>query len=353
MQISAEWAGETVAWLDRHRFEIRPLLDKLRIDRRDLKYGRQIAAAHFAALLDFGAAQTHDACFGLHRGGEFGLKKNGGVIAYLAACAETLGEAISYYQRYVSIVCNAFAIEAERDDEGIRVVLNVAGAAWARCRHLSEFTAARTVSGLRGVTGVQLRPLSIQFAHARAGPVAEFRRLFGCKVDFRERADAIQLSTDTLALRIPTADNRLGIMLRSYADGLLKRVRRKGRGSLADAAAAMIAQRLSSGEASLRDVARRLDLSERTLRRRLQQSGVSFSELVSRVRRDLADDWLQRTDFNLKHISYLLGYSDPTAFSRAYKRWTGRSPAGRATKRAAAVTAEGRGGDVRLPHRQH
>jgi AraC-like DNA-binding protein len=331
MQISAEWAGETVAWLDRHRFEITPLLDKLRIDRRDLKYGRQIPAVHFAALLDFGAAQTRDACFGLHRGAEFRLK-NGGVLAYLAACAETLGEALSYYQRYVSIVCNGFTIEAERDDDGFRFVLHVADAAWARCRHLSEFTAARTVSGLRVVTGVNLRPLSIQFAHASAGVVAECRRLFGCKVEFGERADAIQLSSDTLALRIPTADNRLGIMLRSYADGLLRQVRPKGRDSLADTVAAMIVQRLSSGEASLHNIAQRLHLSERTLRRRLQESGVTFMDLVSHVRRDLADDWLRRTDFNVKHISYLLGYSDAAAFSRAYKRWTGRSPAGPARR---------------------
>jgi AraC-like DNA-binding protein len=190
------------------------------------------------------------------------------------------------------------------------------------------------------VTGVQFRPLSIQFAHAGAGPVAEFRRLFGCKVEFGERADAIQLSTDTMALRIPTADNRLGIMLRSYADALLKQVRPIGRDSLADKAAAVIAQRLSSGKSSLRNVARRLHLSERTLRRRLRGSGVTFNELVSRVRRDLADDWLQRTDFNVKHISYLLGYSDAAAFSRAYKRWTGRSPV-----RSARLS-----GRRRLPH---
>ena len=59
---------------------------------------------------------------------------------------------------------------------------------------------------------------------------------------------------------------------------------------------------------------------------RLKESGVTFGELVGRVRRDLADDRLRRTDFNVKHISYLLGYSEPAAFSRAYKRWTGRSP---------------------------
>jgi AraC-like DNA-binding protein len=325
MQINAEWAGETVTWLDRHKIATGPLLEKLRIDRRDLKYGRQIPATHFAALLDFGAAQTRDGHFGLHRGGEFRLK-DGGVLAYLAACAETLGEAMSYYQRYAAIVCNGFTIERVSDDDGVWLLLHVADASWRRCRHLGEFTVARTVGALRIVTGVRLRPLSVQFAHVRAGPVAECRRLFGCAVAFGERTDAIRLSTDALALRIPTADSRLGIMLRSYADGLLKQVRPKGRDSLADKAAAVIAQRLSSGEVSLRDVARRLHLSERTLRRRLQESGVTFSELVSRVRRDLADDWLQRTDFNVKHISYLLGYSDAAAFSRAYKRWTGRSP---------------------------
>jgi AraC-like DNA-binding protein len=330
MQINAEWAGETVAWLDRHRFATRPLLEKLRIDRRDLKYGRQIPAAHFAAVLDFGAAQTRDGYFGLHRGGEFRLK-NGGVLAYLAASAETLGEAVSHYQRYAAIVCDGFTIELERDEEGVRLLLHVADTSWGRCRHLGEFTVARTVSALRIVTGVQLRPLSVQFAHSRAARIAECRRLLGCAVAFGERADAIRLSTDALALRIPTADNRLGIMLRSHADELLKQVRPKGGDSLAGKAAAVIAQRLSSGEVSLRDVARRLHMSERTLRRRLQESGVTFGELVSRVRLDLADDWLQRTDFNVKHISYLLGYSDAAAFSRAYKRWTGRSPGQAAT----------------------
>jgi AraC-like DNA-binding protein len=325
MQINAEWVGETVAWLDRHKIATEPLLDEFRIDRRDLKYGRQIAAAHFAALLEFGAAQTRDACFGLRRGGEFRLK-NGGVLAYLASCAETLGEAVTYYQRYASIVCNGFAIELERDAGGIGLLLHVTDPSWARSRHLGEFTAARTLSAWRAVTGTRLQPLAVHFTHAAAAPLAECRRLFGCDVAFGERADAIRLSAEALALRIPTADSRLGAMLRSHADGLLKQVRPKGRESLADKAAAVIAQRLSSGEASLRDVAHRLHLSERTLRRRLQESGVTFSELVSRVRRDLADDWLRRTDFNVKHISYLLGYSDAAAFSRAYKRWTGRSP---------------------------
>ncbi len=89
---------------------------------------------------------------------------------------------------------------------------------------------------------------------------------------------------------------------------------------------AIVAERLGSGRTSLRDVAQQMGISERTLRRRLTDAGTSFSALVSRKRIDLANGWLSSTDFDLKHISFLLGYSEPAAFSRAFKRWTGDSP---------------------------
>jgi AraC-like DNA-binding protein len=73
-------------------------------------------------------------------------------------------------------------------------------------------------------------------------------------------------------------------------------------------------------------VARDLGISDRTLRRRLADTGTSFSALVERKRIDLAQEWLTGTDFDLKHISFLLGYSEPAAFSRAFKRRTGSSP---------------------------
>jgi AraC-like DNA-binding protein len=67
-------------------------------------------------------------------------------------------------------------------------------------------------------------------------------------------------------------------------------------------------------------------MSERTMQRRLEQAGLSFNGLVRQLRQELAEAWLQTGKFDIKHISYLLGYSDVSAFSRAYKRWTGLSP---------------------------
>ena len=325
MHMNAEWAGEAVAWLDRHGHAVQPLLETLHIDRNDLTYGRRIAAAHFAAILDFGEARTGDEYFGLHRGSEFHLR-SGGVLAYLAACADNLDDAVLHLKRYASVVCSGFTIELERDADAVRVLLQVSDTVWSRCRHLSEFFLARTVRAGRLVTGSHFRPFAVQFAHSRGMPDLECQRYFGCEVGFAAGLDAIEMPTDVLALPIPTADDRLGLLLRSYADGLLQQGRPVDTDSLVGKATSVIARRLSSGDVSVRDVAGRLHMSERTLRRRLRESGLSFSDLVKRVRRDLADEWLQHGEFTVKHISYLLGYSDAAAFSRAYKRWTGRTP---------------------------
>jgi AraC-like DNA-binding protein len=325
MQLNAELAGGAAGWLDRNGYPIQPLLESLRIDRRDLAYGRRVSGAHFAAILDFGAAQSGDECFGLHRGGEFHLR-DGGVLAYLAACADSLEEAVLLLKRYASVVCNGFTIELERDADAVVIMLHVSDKAWRRCRHLSEFFLARIVKSGRLVTGTHLRPLAVQFAHAPGQSDLECRRYFGCEVAFAAGIDAIKLPKDVLALPIPTADSRLGLLLRHYADELLRQVQPADRESLVGKATSVVARRLASGDVSLHDVAGRLHMTERTLRPRLRESGLPFNELVKRVRRDLANEWLQHGEFNVKHISYLLGYSDAAAFSRAYKRWTGRSP---------------------------
>jgi len=67
-------------------------------------------------------------------------------------------------------------------------------------------------------------------------------------------------------------------------------------------------------------------MSERTTRRHLARLGLSFRDVVKRLRHDLAETWLSTAEFDIKHISFLVGYSDVSAFSRAYKRWTGHSP---------------------------
>jgi len=325
MYINADWAGDTVAWLQHHKIKTRPLFESLGINQRDLKFGQQISIRHFAAILNYGSSKLDDDHFGLHRGFDFHIKK-GGLLAHLAATAETVSDAVLHYQRYASVVCDGFSLELRRDREGTELVLHVADPSWATCRHVGEFSAARIVAALRKITGVNLRPLFVCFMHDDGSSASECRRHFNCDVRYAARADIIKLSTEVTRIAIPTTDARLGYMLAAYANELLDQASAKGRNSLEDRVLKVIIRRLSSGELSLRTVATELGLGERTLRRRLEKAQLKFGDLVVRARVTLANEWLERTNFDLKHISFLLGYSEPAAFSRAYKRWTGRSP---------------------------
>jgi len=325
MQLNADWAGETVTWLRQRKVDLRPLFAAQGIDPSALKFGRQIDARHFAAILDFGAAALRDEHFGLHRGAGFHMK-NGGVLAYLALCSETVQEAINGFQRYASVACDGFSAEVRPEPSGIQLILRAADPIWRQCRHLGEFGTARMIAALRAITGVALSPVEVRLMHPRQGTATECRRFFGCPVEYGAAADIVRFSKEVLAVRIPTADSRLGHILRAYADALLHHGRSQPDASLEERVMAIVAERLGSGRLSLGEVARALGLSERTLRRRLSEAGTSFSDLVERKRIDLANEWLTGTDFDLKHISFMLGYSEPAAFSRAFKRRTGSTP---------------------------
>jgi AraC-like DNA-binding protein len=162
--------------------------------------------------------------------------------------------------------------------------------------------------------------------HRRKEPDLECQRFFGSSVNFACKVDTIEFAQNILRMHPHTADKRLSLFLRRYADGLLQKMGSKKDKPFADAVTSAVARLLPTGNVTLCTVARLLNMSERTTRRHLKRAGLSFGELVRQMRQDLAETWLESQEFEIKHISFLVGYSDVSAFSRAYKRWTGRSP---------------------------
>jgi AraC-like DNA-binding protein len=325
MQVDAEWAGQVVGWLDQHRHPVGPFLRTIHVARDRLGHGEKIPAESLAAIMEFGEACTGDGHFGLHRGSEF-RPEIGGLLAYLAMCSATVEEGFIHLRRYVSISSSGFAIDLDRGDTACRLVLHASDAAWVKCRHLSEFAFARHLTCLRLITNSRLHPAGIQFVHRRQEPDAECQRFFGCRVRFARKVDAVEFEPSVLGVRVRTSDRRLSLFLRKYADELLQQARLTEGEPFIGAVTAAVTRLLPSGDVSLRKVARSLNMSERTTRRHLARLGLSFRDVVKRLRHDLAQTWLSTAEFDIKHISFLVGYSDVSAFSRAYKRWTGHSP---------------------------
>ena len=189
----------------------------------------------------------------------------------------------------------------------------------------NEQTMAAILAISREVASTPFTPLAVFFRHDPPPTLADHAAHFGCPVHFGAERDAMQVSDQ--ALRVP---NRLGdpgleaffdthldhaLAALPDEDALERRVRQQ------------IAQALSEAPPTLAQVADRLGLSARTLQRRLAERGRAYQDLVDAARADLARRLLRDTDYPLAEIAFLTGFAEQSTFTRAFKRWTGVTPA--------------------------
>jgi AraC-like DNA-binding protein len=164
------------------------------------------------------------------------------------------------------------------------------------------------------------------FRHAAPADAREHRRVFRAPLRFGAETSGITFDRAWLDTPQPTADAGLLRVLDRQADALLARLP-AAEGIEARARRALV-RLLPGGSVSLVAVARSLGTSARTLQRGLAVEGVSFQELVALVRRHLACGYLDDGQRTIGEISFALGFSEPTAFQRAFRRWTGLTPHG-------------------------
>jgi AraC-like DNA-binding protein len=146
---------------------------------------------------------------------------------------------------------------------------------------------------------------------------------YGCKVEFGAAENSFTLSRTDVDRILPTANRPLAGVL----DGLLtEQLAKLTRDDVVSRCKVAFLEQLSSGEPSAEDVARQLHMSNRTLQRKLSEAGTSYQKLVDDTRRDLALRYIEDAGKSITDITFLLGFSGHSTFSRAFKRWTGTSP---------------------------
>ncbi len=198
---------------------------------------------------------------------------------------------------------------------------------------LADFALAAVVQILRDATGVEWSPTAVRLRHRGKGDQATYRRMFKAGVEFDQPENAIDLDAAVLATPMKSPDPTLCAVLERYLRAELESV--DPARSLEDAVRGAIARALPEQESDLEAVAVQVGLSSRVLQKRLQQAGTSFQEQLDTVREQVAKRYLMQPSISLAGLALLLGYSDVTAFHRAFKRWTGITP-GDFRKRALA-----------------
>lgn len=191
-------------------------------------------------------------------------------------------------------------------------------------RMTSELALGAATALSREVGQQDFTPLAVHISHAAPGDVSAFEAHFRCPLHFGAMRDALEVSNDRLRRPNRLGDTSISRFFDTHLDGALADLPEDG--GLGRRLRAEIAQTLSEGVPTLRRMAARLGMSGRTLQRRLGEAGLGYRDLVGEARKELADRLLRKTDYGLAEIAFLTGFSEQSAFHRAFSRWTGQTP---------------------------
>jgi AraC-like DNA-binding protein len=281
-------------------------------------------------FLDVVAEVTGDELLGFHLSQSFDLRKIG-LLYYVFASSDRLDEALRRAARYSSIVNEGVRLTL-REKKEIDVVVEYSGVARHSDRHQMEFWIATLIRACRQITSRRLSADRVSFAH-RGKVNAELSAFFGSEIRFGASVDEAVFSSSIRDIAIPSSDPYLNALLLRYCELALKKQRAR-QSSFGLNVENTIALLMPHGKAQISEVARKLGMGQRTLARRLASEGLTFSGVLQRLRCDLAKRHLADDDLSISKIAWLLGYQDVSAFTNAFRRWTGRAP--RAIRRQSA-----------------
>jgi AraC-like DNA-binding protein len=304
--------------------EVAPLMVKAGVTSRQVEDDKVwLSVQGQIKFLELIADALQDDFLGFHLARDFDLREIG-LLYYVMNSAELLGDAFRRAERYSTIVNEGISLRV-REGQEIGVTFTYVGVERHSDRHQIESWVTAVVRACRQLTNRRLLPSSVRFVHRRKGGCPELDRFLGCDVVFGAEADEVAFPGTVKQMPVVGADPYLNELLIKYCEEARSH-RDAGRGTLRVSLENAIAPLLPHGKARADEVAGRLGLSPRTLARRLASEGLTFDGILSELRADLAKRYLRDDALAISQIAWLVGYKEVSAFTHAFKRWTGKTP---------------------------
>jgi len=246
-------------------------------------------------------------------------------IDHLARNASTIGDAFAQVSKYFPIINSTVRLPIDEQDDHRCIGAVAAGGSAEPSLPYLEYTFAAIVLRVRVATGAAFPLVSVEFAAEAPGDTAEHERIFGCPVLFDRPRSVVRIARSVWDEPNALADAFLEEVLVAHAQSVLETAPQGS--SLVGAAGQVASKGLRLRRLSQDWVAQQLGLSRRTLQRRLEEAGVAYSQIIDAERSAYARELLAKNELAITEVAYLLGFSDQSAFTRAFRRWTDRTPA--------------------------
>ena len=263
----------------------------------------------------------NDPGFGL-RSAQFLHPSHLGALGYAWLASRSLRTAFNRVARYSHFIADDIDVELEERDDLFSATIGLSDHSqremWA-----SDSSLAILAALCRMNYGSSLHPVSIELTHKAPDDPSHYYGFFKCPVQFNASSDRITLPVEVVDEVLPSANPQLAQLSDQVMISTLARLSRE---RIVPRVKSIIIDLLPSGNVSDEQVAAELNMSTRALQRKLHKKETTFKQLLTEVRQELADKYIRNNQLSLTEISFMLGFSEVSSFSRAFKRWTGNSP---------------------------
>jgi AraC-like DNA-binding protein len=242
------------------------------------------------------------------------------LLEYAFRSSATLGNGLDQIVRYGRVMSDRATAVLTRDGDVVTIT-------WGDVMPPPrvDFAMALVVRLAREATGVPLVPIDVALTHGSHGRADVYRVYFQGRVRFDQPSNRLVFAAADAARTLRSADPALAGVVRRRLEKMLAQLHQSG-DSIVDRVRRVVLPALARGEPTAAMVSRELGLSQRTLQRRLQSEDTSFTRVLDAAREEVARALLREPGVGIAEIAFLLGYSEPAAFHRSFRRWTGQTP---------------------------
>jgi AraC-like DNA-binding protein len=287
-----------------------------------------LLASNYIRLLDTGARLTQDEFFGLHVGAQVKLGTYNVYGLILLSCndfAHALQQTMRYEGLAHDLGCSDLQVHGEIAEYQWHSYFPQAS------RHLTDSVFAGIAVFGSWLAGGTLPVREVGVCHAAPSHVPnwqdEYRRLLGIVPKFEQVKNYGLFDAELLERPVPNADVSMYPVLQQHAEQLLlEKQRSQQDGSIIAQVRATIVKNLAQDRVRLPMIAQDLNLTQRTLQRKLREANTSFQTVLDETRHELACNYLQQAHLNLAEIAFMLGFQEQSSFNHAFKEWQGINP---------------------------
>ncbi len=288
---------------------------------------RRVQGVLVERLWEEAEQRTQDPCLGLHMGESYHPGALD-ILGYVVMSCRTAGDALDRLARYAAILNDGLRVRVTREREmtlcRFDAVDGLDNYLTRAPRHPIEAMCSGLTVTMRHLTGRAIEPRDIAFRHDAPADLGEHRRVFGQDVQFGAVDNCVAFLTADLDATVRSSNPALLEVFERHANAVIDAL--DPQGPVSRRVVHLLSERMKGVMPTLDEVASELAMSSRSLQRSLRAEGTSYQLLLDDVRRELAVRHLSVRGTSAAQVAFLTGFSEPSAFSRAFRRWTGSTP---------------------------